>query len=82
MSLDYDAAGRRWPPPLCYWDHVENRFSGFLKCLISERLMWAGPRAPVSIISDEVAGILWDEDFLRATAYTRSNLSQSCAENA
>ncbi len=36
----------------------------------------------MSFLLDEVAVTLWDEDFPRGKAYTRSILLQGCAENA
>ncbi len=36
----------------------------------------------MSFLLDEVAAALWDEDFPRGKAYTRSILLQGCAENA
>lgn len=69
--------------PACrFWDHIANRFSEFPVLLSGGRLERAGWRVFGSLLSDEFAGTLWDEDFPRSEAYTRSILLQGCAERA
>jgi hypothetical protein len=65
-----------------FWDAFENRLSRFLPLLNGVRLAKAARSAFIPFLLDEVPAALWDEDFPRGKAYTRSILLQGCAANA
>ncbi len=69
-------------PVRAFWDPIANRFSKFPVLLSGVRLERAGRRVFESFLSDKFAVNLWDEDFPRSKAYTRSILQQGCVEIA